>query len=347
MKKATSVILAAALFVTFLAGCGSKKQEVVNVYNWGEYIDEELFAAFEEETGIKVNLLTYETNEQLYSVLKQGGVNYDVIFPSDYMIARMIEEGMLEKLDFANIPNCEHIEDEFKGMSYDPAGEYSVPYTWGTVGLIYNSALIDEEPTSWGALFDPKYRGQILMFDNSRDAMGIALRYLGYSINTTERAELDEAFGLLKMQKPLLQAYVMDQIFDKLEGNEAMIGPYYAGDYLTMVESNPDLVFVVPEEGSNRFVDCMCVPKGAANKKNAELFIDFMCRADSSFANSMYIGYTSPVAEVRDMFEEELDEYEFGVMYPSDEVLERCEYFEHLPQDILELYNEYWVLLKS
>ena len=350
MKKRTSVLLAAALLIGILAGCGggnTTTQEVVNVYNWGEYMDEDLLAQFESETGIKVNLLTYETNEQMYSVLKQGGVNYDVIVPSDYMIARMIEEDMLEKIDFANVPNFEHIDDEFMGMVFDPTNEYSVAYTWGTTGLIYNSAMIDEEPTSWGALFDEKYSDQILMFDNSRDAMGIALKYLGYSFNTANKAELDEAFALLQEQKPLIQAYVMDQIFDKLEGGEAAIGPYYAGDYLTMIENNPDLIFIVPDEGSNVFVDSMCIPKGAANKKNAEIFINFMCEAEVSYTNCVFIGYTSPITEVRAMFEEELDEYEFNIMYPSDDILAKCEPFTHLPAETLEQYNEYWVLLKS
>jgi len=266
LKKIVTIVVALAMLLALCAGCGNSNKDeskgVVNVYNWGEYIGEDIVAQFEKETGIKVNYKTYDTNEALYSVLKQGGVSYDVIIPSDYMISRMISEDMLEKIDFNNIPNMSLIEDQWSGMEYDPNGEYAVPYLSGTVGIIYNTTMIDEDITSWSALFDEKYSGQILMFDNSRDAMGIALKYLGYSLNTTDMAEIDEAFELLLSQKPFLQGYVMDQIFDKLESGEAAIGPYYAGDYLTMVENNPDLAFVVPEEGSNRFVDAMCIPKG-------------------------------------------------------------------------------------
>jgi len=348
LKKTISLLLALLLLLVSLTGCGSAKESskgVVNVYNWGEYIDEDLLDRFEADTGIKVNYKTYESNEQMYSVLKQGGVSYDVIIPSDYMISRLIDEDMLEKLDFANIPNYSLIDKSLVGMEYDPTAEYSVPYTWGTVGLIYNSSLIDEDITSWRALFDAQYAGQILMFDNPRDAMGIALKYLGYSQNTVDVQELTAAYELLDEQKPILQGYVMDQIFDKLESGEAAIGPYYAGDYLSMLENNEDLVFVIPDEGSNVFVDCMCIPKGAANKANAEAFINYMCGTEPSLANAEYIGYTSPNVEVADLIE--LDEFELSIMYPSDEILSRCEFFINLPQDILSLYDEFWVKIKS
>ncbi|MGI5935911.1 MAG: ABC transporter substrate-binding protein [Oscillospiraceae bacterium] len=344
MKKTVVVLAVAALLLTFLTACGGDR-EVVNVYNWGEYIDEEVLEQFEKDTGIKVNYKTFETNEQLYSVLKQGGVSYDVIIPSDYMISRMINEGMLEKINMDNIPNLAYIDKSLIGMEYDPKGEYSVPYMTGTVGLIYNSKLITDEITSWGALFDEKYAGQILMFDNPRDAMGIALKYLGYSLNTTDKDQLMEAYDLLVKQKPLLQAYVMDQIFDKLESGEAAIGPYYAGDYIIMVKNNPDLKLVMPEEGSNRFVDAMCIPKGAENKKNAEVFINYMCSVDASLKNALFIGYTSPNTEIENLIE--LESYEREVMYPSMEILDKCEFFINLPQDILDLYDELWINLKK
>ena len=333
-----------------LAGCGksggdSDESRIVNVYNWGEYIDEQLLEDFEDETGIHVNYQTFDTNESMRSILKQGGSDYDVIVPSDYMISRLIEEDMLEKIDFNNIPNISLIDESFKGMEFDPTGEYSVPYMWGTVGIIYNTTMVDEPVDSWEILFDEKYSGQILMFDNSRDAMGIALKYLGYSLNTTSDIELDQAFELLETQKPLLQAYVMDQIFDKLAGGEAAIGPYYAGDYVTMVQDNPDLAFVIPKEGTNRFVDSMCIPKGAGNKENAEAFINFMCSTKASTANSDVVGYASPNTEVRDSLD--LDDETMDVMYPSEDILANCEYFINLPQDTLDAYDNYWIKLKA
>jgi len=350
LKRKLLLAFCAVLASAMLAGCGksggdSDESRIVNVYNWGEYIDEQLLEDFEDETGIHVNYQTFDTNESMRSILKQGGSDYDVIVPSDYMISRLIEEDMLEKIDFNNIPNISLIDESFKGMEFDPTGEYSVPYMWGTVGIIYNTTMVDEPVDSWEILFDEKYSGQILMFDNSRDAMGIALKYLGYSLNTTSDIELDQAFELLETQKPLLQAYVMDQIFDKLAGGEAAIGPYYAGDYVTMVQDNPDLAFVIPKEGTNRFVDSMCIPKGAGNKENAEAFINFMCSTKASTANSDVVGYASPNTEVRDSLD--LDDETMDVMYPSEDILANCEYFINLPQDTLDAYDNYWIKLKA
>jgi spermidine/putrescine transport system substrate-binding protein len=340
------VLVLALTAAVLLSGCAKKQeQKVVNVYNWGENIDESIFKIFEKQTGIKVNYTTYESNEQLYAVLKMGGTNYDVIIPSDYMISRLIEEGMLEKLDFNNIPNFDNIDERYKNLEYDPANEYSVPYTWGVVGLIYNTSMIDDEITSWGALFDPKYSGQILQFDNSRDAMATALFHLGYSVNTTDEAELNEAYELLVQQKTILQGYVMDQIYDKLEGGEAAIGPYYAGDALLMMENNPDLAFVVPEEGTNLFVDAMCIPKGAVNKENAELFINFMCDTDIALKNMAVTCYATPVRTAYEALDEETRSNE--IMFPKDDVLNRCQIYKNLPQETLNLYDQLWVKLKS
>lgn len=346
MKKIISVLAAVTLLAGSLAGCGGGKTQngVVNIYNWGEYIDTDLLKSFEAETGIRVNYKTFESNEQMYSVLKQGGVGYDIVIPSDYMISRLISEDMLEPLNFANIPEYENVEENLKDMAYDPQNTYSVPYMWGTTGLIYDPELVGEAD-SWAALFDAKHAGSILMFDNSRDAMGIALKYLGYSLNTTEIAELDEAYALLEQQKPILQGYVMDQIFDKLESGEAAIGPYYAGDYLTMAENNPKLKFVIPKEGSNVFVDAFCVLKGASNKENAEAFINFMTRAENSAANSAFIGYTSPNRMARELLD--LDALAESVMYPADSVLDNCEAFTNLPQETLDYYDALWIKLKS
>lgn len=350
-KRFLSVSAMLLCAVLTLTGCGSSdgsggdSAEVVNVYNWGEYIDESLLDSFEEETGIAVNYKTFETNEQMYAVLKAGGSSYDVVVPSDYMVGRLIEEDMLEELNFSNIPNMDLINELYLGLEFDADNTYSVPYTAGTVGLIYDTTTVTEEVTSWSLLFDEAYSGQILMFDNSRDAMGIALKYLGYSLNTTDEAELQEAFELLREQSPILQAYVMDQIFDKLESGEAAIAPYYAGDYLSMRENNENLAFVIPDEGSNRFVDAMCIPKGAENKANAEAFINYMCSTEASLANAEEIGYTSPNKEVEELID--LDDYERSIMYPSAEALERCEVFTNLPTETLDLYDSLWVKLKS
>ena len=346
LKKTLVLITALLTFALIFTGCGSdESQEVVNVYNWGENIDESIFDDFEEETGIKVNYKVYESNEQLYSVLKQGGVNYDVIIPSDYMISRLIEEDMLEKIDMNNVPNISKIDPEYLNREFDPNQEYSVPYTWGVVGLIYNSTMVDEPVTSWKTLFDEKYAGQILQFDNSRDAMATALLALGYSVNTTDENELQEAFDLLVEQKDILQAYVMDTIYDKLESGEAAMGAYYAGDALTMMEINPDLRFCIPEEGTNFFVDAMCIPKGAANKTNAEYFIDFMCNTDIALRNMEVTGYATPSAEAYAELDEETQNNE--ILFPKHEVLEKCETYINLPAETLELYNDYWTKLKS
>ena len=344
-KSIIAAVLCAVMLMGALAGCGSKTPKAeVNVYNWGEYIDTDLLAQFEAETGIHVNYKTYESNEQMYSVLRQGGVNYDVVIPSDYMISRLISEDMLAELNFSNIPNYALVDESLKGMTYDPENKFSVPYMWGTVGIIYDPAVVGEV-TSWSALFDEANKGQILMFDNSRDAMGIALKYLGYSLNTTDETELKAAFDLLKEQKPILQGYVMDQIFDKLESGEAAIGPYYAGDYLTMLENNPALKFCIPEEGSNVFADAMCVLKGAENKANAEAFINFMSGTEVSAQNAEFIGYTSPNVKVKDTLD--LDELSESVMYPSAELLAKCEAYINLPQETLDYYDSMWVKLKS
>jgi len=349
MKRVIIVIIVLSLLLpTVLYGCGQRvgSNGVVNVHNWGEFLDESIFRIFERETGIRVNYSTYETNEALYALMRRGGANIDVIIPSDYMIARMIDEDMLEELDFSNIPNFELIDPRYKGLTYDPDNRFSVAYMTGTVGIIYNSSFITDDITSWGALFDERYTGQILMFDNPRDAFGIALKYLGYSLNSVNEDEIREAFDLLVRQRPILQAYVMDQIFDKLEGGEAWIGPYYAGDFLAMLENNPELRFARPTEGTNFFVDAMCIPKGAANKTNAELFINFMTRTDIALMNMAYIFYASANQEAAALFAAELDTVEYAVMFASSEVLANSEVYSHLPRHILELYDQLWVELK-
>ncbi len=344
-------MLSVAMLMSILAGCGGtggdagENKGEVKVFNWGEYIDESIFTEFTAQTGIKVIYKTFTDNESMFATLSSGGADYDVIIPSDYMISRMVEADMLEKLDFNNIPNFADVDPSLKNPEYDATGEYSVPYMWGTVGIIYNTTKVTEPIDSWSALFDSKYAGQILMFDNSRDAVGIALKYLGYSYNTTDEAQIKEAVDLLVEQRPFLQGYVMDQIFDKLEGGEAAIGPYYAGDFITMQESNPDLAFALPKEGSNRFVDAMCIPKGAGNKANAETFINFMCSTDAGLKNCDATGYSTPLLSVREALPDELKNN--PVAYPDEAILKNCESFVNLPQDILDLYDSEWLRLKT
>lgn len=349
-KKVFALVLSVVMVMSLtagLTGCGSSAESKgeVNVYNWGEYIDETLLDEFTQQTGIKVNYTTYSDNESLYSMLSSGTADYDVIIPSDYMISRLISEDMLEKLDFDNIPNYNYIDDAYKSLEYDPDNEYSVAYTWGTVGIIYNTTMLDYVPDSWSVLWDENLSGQILMFDNSRDALGIALKYLGYSQNTTDEAQIKEAVDLLIEQRPLVQSYVMDQIFDKLEGGEAAVGPYYAGDAITMIAENPDLAFVTPKEGTNLFVDAMCVPKGAANKANAEAFINFMCDPENMAKNIEFIGYSSPSSAARELLSDDLKNSE--IAYPDASLLANDDTFINLPQATLDLYDSEWVRLRT
>ena len=349
-KRILALLLCLSLGLGMLlsfSGCGKDYEAEITVYNWGEYIDESTYKDFEKLYNVKVNYNTFDTNESLYSILELGGYDIDVIICSDYMVSRMVNEGMLSKLDYANIPNFDLIGEAYKNLPYDPQNEYTVPYMWGTVGLIYNSAMIEDEITSWSALFDEKYAGQITMIDNSRDALAIALLLLGYSVNTTNADEIREASALLEQQASVRQGWAMDQIFDKLEGGETAIGTYYAGDYLTMLENNPDLKFVLPEEGTTWFVDAMCVPATSTKQKYAELFIDYMASTDVMVRNMAETGYSSPNTEACEIYAEDLDEFSRQIMFPSDEVLSQYELFLNLPQDILDLYDELWVKINS
>ena len=327
----------------------------LNILNWGEYIDESLITEFEEKTGIRVNYQTAESNEALYSLLKTGAGDYDVIVPSDYMIGRLIAEDMLAELNYDNIPNYAKIDGRYKGLSYAPDNKYTVPYPWGTLGIIYNTTMVDEEITSWDAMFDEKYAGQVLMIRNSRDALAAALLDLGYNINTTDEAQIQEAYELLSTAKNngVYQAFVMDEVFQKMEGGNAAIAMYYAGDYLTMLENNEDLAYVVPEEGSNWFVDAMCVLKNAQHKEEAEEWINFIAGTDACLANMDYIWYASPNAEALEQYPayyeetygEPLDESLYEIMAAPDDVLDRCTLYENLPAETLTLYNDLWTKL--
>lgn len=349
VKRVFSVLCAAAILCPVLAGCGanSAPNGVVSVYNWGEYMDTDLFDEFTEQTGIAVRYSTYDSNENMYTKLKSGSVNYDVIIPSDYMISRLIEEDMLMELDFSQIPNYTNIDEQYKNMAYDPENKYSIPYTWGTTGIVYNPNMIDQPITKWADLFDPDMMGQhsVLMFDNSRDCIAIALMALGYDINTTNPDEITEAVDLLIEQKTsgIVQAYVMDQIFDKMANNEAAVGVYYSGDYLIMLEDNPDLVWVQPEEGANLFVDAMCVPTTCQNYDNAMAFINFMCSNEAFVENFDVIGYALPSSGATELLD---DEYKNSpILYPDAEYLSTCTPFVNLDRTSLELYDSEWLRL--
>ena len=325
---------------------------VINVYNWGQYISDgsdgyiDVNAAFEKATGIKVNYMTYDSNESMYTKLKTGGSSYDVIIPSDYMVARLISEGLLLPLDFANIPNYQYIDEAYKNTAYDPDNTYSVPYTWGTVGVIYNSAYVDEADTgSWDLLWNRKYAGKILMFDNPRDAFAISELLLGFDVNTRDETELRAASYKLIEQKPVVQAYVMDQIFDKMERGEAWIAPYYAGDYLLMAGENPDLKFYFPKEGFNLFIDAMCIPTCCTNKAGAEAYINFLCSPEISGQNLEYLGYSTPETAAKEYMDEEVSSSE--IAYPSAETLAGGQSFLFLDTATTQLVDSLWLGVKT
>ena len=342
-KRIGAIACAVLLLSGSVALIATTRQDKVtlNVMNWGQNIADgsdgtmDIIAAFEEAYPyIDVNYSEYASNEELYSKLSTGGLTVDVIIPSDYMIARMIKENMLLELDFDNIPNYANVIETYKNQAYDPDNLYSVPYTWGTVGIIYNSKMVDEaDVTGWELLWNEKYAGQILMFDTSRDAFGIAQYKLGIDVNTTDKAELQRCAEELAKQRPLVQQYVMDQVYEKMIQNNAAIAPYYAGDAMMMMAENPDLQFYLPEsQGFNLFIDAMCIPDCCENKEEAELFIDFMCRPEISGANMDYICYGSPIEGARDHMDEALAND--PVVYPSEVVLANGTSYAFLPEDI-------------
>jgi len=355
-KTIVLIALGCLILAAALTGCAPQApagsegtpvtQEIV-VHNWGYFIDREVLRMFREEYGINVTYHEFVNNETLYAALRLGGMVADVVIPSDYMIARMIEEDMLYELDFSNIPNHTLIDPRFRGLEFDPDERFSVAYKVGTTGIIFNSARIPYEITSWGSLFDERFAGQILMFNNPRDAFAVALQYLGYDINTVNEDEIMEAFELLQQQRPLLQAYVMDEIFDKMEAGEAWIGPWYAPDFLTMYANNPDLRFARPSEGTNFFVNAMVVPRAAQNRTGAEKFINFMSRTDIAMMNMSWTYYASANYEAAAMFSQELDPISREVVFVGPEDYARSDVFLHLPSHILELYDRLWIQLRS
>ena len=322
----------------------------INVYNWGEYISDgaegsmDVNEEFYKETGIRVNYTTFDSNENMYNKLKGGGANYDIVIPSDYMIARLIEEGLVQKIDFSNIPNYSNIMDQYKNLYFDPTNEYSVPYNVGLVGIIYNTKVVEGEPDSIDLLWDERYAGKILNFNNPRDAFALAQWKAGIDLNTTDPDEWNTAFELLKQQKPLVQSYVMDEVFNKMESEEAAIAPYYAGDFLIMNENNENLAFFYPKEGTNIFVDSICIPSSSQNKEAAELYINFLIRGDVALQNAEYICYATPNKAVLESEEYSLKDEE--ILYPEnmDELV--TEYFHNLDPQTQLVMTTLWDSLK-
>ena len=355
MKRLLSIALLFVLLTALLPVQAQAANETVtiNVYNWGQYLSdgtddyinviEEFEAAY---PNIKVNYMTYDSNESMYTKLKTGGSLFDIIIPSDYMVEKLIAEDMLEPLDMTNIPNFQYIDESFRDPSYDPGSIYSVPYTWGGVGVIYNTKYVDEADTGgWELLWNEKYAGKILMFDNPRDAFAIAQLELGYDINTEDSTLLTLSANLLREQKPLVQMYVMDQVFDKMQRGEAWIAPYYAGDYLLMVEENPDLAFYYPEEGFNLFVDAVCIPKGSEHKAEAETFINFLLDPEVCGQNLEYLGYSSPSSAAKEFMDPEVASD--PIAYPDTETLARGLSFSSLSLEGTQEMNSLWLTVKT
>ena len=318
------------------------------VYNWGEYIDPEVLTIFEEETGINVVYEEFETNEILYPKVSSGAIAYDVVCPSDYMIQRMIENDLLTEINFDNIPNIKNIGKQYMEQSrqFDPENKYSVPYCWGTVGILYNKTMVDEPVDSWSILWNPKYKDNILMQDSVRDAFGATRKYLGYSLNSTDLDELTEAKNLLIEQKPLVQAYVIDQVRDKMIGNEAALGVIYSGEAIYTQKENPNLEYVIPKEGSNIWIDSWVIPKNAEHKENAEKFINFLCRPDIALMNFEYITYSTPNEAARELIEDESIRNS-EIAFPDLSKYDNLETFQYLGTEADQVYGDLWNKVKS
>lgn len=343
MSLAT-IVFATSIFTTACGGGGDNSSKVLNVYNVGDYIDESLIDQFEEQTGIKVQYSTYDTNEMMYQKVKSGSTKYDLVFPSDYMVQKMSREGMLKKINFNNIPNYKYIDEEFKNTKYDPTNEYSVPYMWGTLGIVYNKKMMDKAPTSWEDMWNPKYKRNILMFDSVRDTMGVALKMKGYSMNTKNPSEVAVAEKLLEKQKPLVLAYVNDDGKDRMVGEEAAMGIFYSGDVPLMKEENENLEYVIPKEGTNVWTDAICIPKTADNEDWAEEFINFLCDPNVNAQNAEYIGYSTPITAGRNKLPKEMRDD--STLYPDKNILKKCEPFLDLEESI-KIYDKEWIKLKS
>ncbi len=353
MKKFVSILCMAAMILS-LSACSSgestKKNGELVIYNWGEYFDPDAIEMFEEETGIKVSYNEYETNEMMYPIIAKHTANYDVVCPSDYMVQRMIKEDLLAEINFENIPNLKYIDKEYMDASkeFDKENKYSVPHLVGTVGILYNKTMVKGPVDSWGILWDKQYQDNILMQKSVRDAFGITLKYLGYSLNSTKESEIEQAKQKLIEQRNsgVVQAYVVDEVRDKMIAGEAAIGVIYSGEALTCQEENPDLEYVVPKEGSNVWIDSWVIPKDAKNKENAEKFINFACRPEIAAMNFEYITYSIPNAEGRKLIKDE-KQRNSKIVFPDEDVLKRCETLQYLGDKVDKIYNDKWKEVKS
>ena len=350
MKKLLCFALLPVFGLSLLSGCGKSSAEngEVIVYNWGEYIDPETLSLFEEETGIKVVYDEYDTNETMYPKVEAGASAYDVICPSDYMIQKMIDNDLLAEINFDNIPNMKNIGQQYLEQSkeFDPENKYSVPYCFGPVGILYNKTMVSGPVDSWAVLWDEQYADNILMQDSVRDAFMVALKLNGYSMNTLNETELQTAKNSLIEQKPLVQAYVIDQVRDKMIGDEAAIGVIYSGEAIYTQRENENLEYVIPKEGTNVWIDSWVIPKNAPNKENAEKFIDFMCREDIALKNFEYITYSTPNTAAQELIEDE-DIKNSEIAFPDLSQYENLETFRYLGSEGDELYNSLWKEVKS
>ncbi|MBQ6387218.1 MAG: spermidine/putrescine ABC transporter substrate-binding protein [Ruminococcus sp.] len=354
MKKALTVVLCISMlgsFASLFAGCSKTDAGEVNVYNWGDYAAEGQYGLmnvideFEKETGIKVNYTSYETNEDLYNMLKNSNVSYDVVVPSDYMISKMIKEGMLLEINYDNIPNYQYINNRFKHLDCDPENKYTVVYQWGVTALVYDKTKVKNKPTNWDVLWDENLKGDILMFNNSRDAMAIAMQTLGITPSTCTKEDIDKASEKLRVQKPLLKKYVMDQVFTEMETSQSTIAPYYAGDIAMMMEENEDLDYCLPDYGSNLFYDAMCIPTCSKNKENAEKFINFMQKPEIAAENCKYLRYGCPNDEAIKLLDDEIRNNELTL--PSEEYLDKCYVFGNLDPELYEYMQEQFVNIQA
>lgn len=349
MRKKLVLALCTLMLVFTAIGCGSAAENVVYVYNWGEYIDPEVITMFEEETGIKVVYDEFETNETMYPKVEAGASVYDVICPSDYMIQKMIENNLLAEINWDNVPNAKaNIGTQYyeQSKAFDPENKYSVPYCWGTVGILYNKTMVNTPIDSWNVLWDEQYTDNILMQDSVRDAFMVSLKKNGYSMNSMNSAELETAKNDLIAQKPLVQAYVIDQVRDKMIGNEAAIGVIYSGEAIYTQRENPDLEYVIPKEGTNVWIDSWVIPANCQNKENAEKWIDFMCRPDIALMNFNYITYSTPNDAARALIEEE-DIRNSQIAFPDLSQYNNLETFSYLGDEGDTLYNNLWEEIKS
>lgn len=345
IRKITALTLITLLSLGLFSGCAKSNADsskVINVFNCADYIDEELITKFEEETGYTVKYSTYDTNENMYAKLTSGSASYDLVFPSDYMIEKMIKENLVQEINFDNIPNYKYIDEDFKHLSYDPDDKYSVPYMWGTVGIIYNPEAVSEPIDSWNVLWDEKYKDEVVMFNSIRDTMGISLKRLGYSMNSTNHEEIKKAADALIKEKKIARTWVVDEVKDMMISGEVSIASVWSGDASYIQDENPDLEYIVPKEGSNKWFDAMVIPASAKNKEGAEAFINFLTDPENSKQNVDYIGYYTPNSKTFDMLDEDIKE-----SYPSSEILNNCEIFRNLDKETLDFYNSEWIRISG